>query len=477
MYSGLFYELQNTMKKTPKKKLSKNTPTKVVIFDQDLVREKLRQKKYDDVCLSSWGHLDEFIQFINSFGIFVMLAQLGLTTGHSGIPVYILSMLAFLKPVFGIRFDDNLKYLFNDHHVLRLIGFNFKQIEEGYSKRTTNNGSKPIHPDTLRNFLSSLGYKETTGLLVKVVRKLFQLGLIRGHNFNTDTKVIFKDSPTYEFAKKVYDYKGKHKNRRGYKVSIIQHVKTKIVVAVIITSANVPDKKLLLTTVRHAVTILGPGVIKTLIFDKGYWDGKTLFKLKKQYGIDFIVPAKSNFVSVKRLKQEAEKEGFDKISSDLQIKLFKDVKDGPNYKGKLQAIVVKDKKFKKKRKKHQPVYVYFTSLSWDSALAVYQGYRERWAIENNAIKELCQYWIFEDFHCTKFNAIRAHIMFSVVMFNLHILFKSKYGRRFREKSIAAKRAPGFEPAYVIVYFDNYFGMFDIKEYTDIITYGQVKMPP
>lgn len=454
------------MKKTPK----------IVILDQELVRKKLRQKKYDEVCLSSWGRLDEFIQFITSFGIFSMLTQLGLTAGHSGIPVFLLAMLAFVKPLFDIRFDDNIKYLFQDYHVLRLLGFNFKQIQNGYSKRTTTDGSKPIHPNTLRNFLSSLGYKETTGLHVKVIRKLFQLGLIRGHNFCTDTKIIFKDSPSYEFAKKVYDYKGKHKNRRGYKVSIIQHVKSKIVVAVIITSANVADKNLLLTTVRHAVTILGPGVIKTLIFDKGYWDGKSLIKLKKQYGIDFIVPAKKNLKVTKRLLKQAKEESFEKIKPGLEIKLFKQISDAPNYKDKLQAIVVKDSKFKKKRKSNQPVYAYLTSLPWNNALALYEEYRRRWAIENNAIKELCQYWILEDVHCTKFNAIRAHIMFSVIMFNLHILFKSKYGRRFTEKSIAAKRAPGFEPSYVIVYCGDHFGIFDIKEYTEILSASN-KEPP
>jgi hypothetical protein len=449
---------------------------KILILNQELVREKLRQKKYDDVCLSSWGRLDQFIDFITSFGIFSMLAQLGLTTGHSGIPVFLLAMLAFAKPLFGIRFDDNIKYLFQDVHVLRLLGFNFEQIKNGCSQRTTANGSKPIHPNTLRNFLSSLGYKETTGLLVKVVRKLFQLGLIRGHNFCTDTKIIFKDSPGYEFAKKVYDYKGKHKNRRGYKVSIIQHVKSKIIVAVIITSANVSDKNLLLTTVRHAITILGPGVIKTLVFDKGYWDGKSLLRLKEHYGVDFITPAKANLKVTKRLKQEAAKSGFEKIKPGLEIKHFKEIKDAPNYPGTLQAIVVKDKNFKKKRKTAQPVYAYLTSLSWNSALAVYEGYRQRWVIENNAIKELCQYWILEDFHCTKFNAIRAHIMFSVIMFNLHLLFRSKHGRRFREKSIAVKRAPGFEPTSVIVYCGECFGIFDIKEYTKLLTTGNKKPP-
>lgn len=61
----MIYQTQDTVKR----------PTKVILLNQALVREKLRQKKFDDVCLSSWGHLDEFIQFIISFGLFAMLFQ------------------------------------------------------------------------------------------------------------------------------------------------------------------------------------------------------------------------------------------------------------------------------------------------------------------------------------------------------------------------------------------------------------------
>lgn len=96
----------------------------IIILNQEVVREKLRQKKHDDVCLSGWGHLDEFVSFIISFGVLQMVALLGLTTGHSGIPICLLAMLSFAKPLFGIKFDDNIKYLFQDHHVLRLLGFN-----------------------------------------------------------------------------------------------------------------------------------------------------------------------------------------------------------------------------------------------------------------------------------------------------------------------------------------------------------------
>jgi hypothetical protein len=67
-----------------------------------------------------------------------MLGQLGIQTGHSGVPYYIMAMMAFIKALFGIRFDDNIKYLSSDPHVLRLLGFNLKSIKEGYSKRTKN---------------------------------------------------------------------------------------------------------------------------------------------------------------------------------------------------------------------------------------------------------------------------------------------------------------------------------------------------
>ncbi|MGA1871758.1 MAG: transposase, partial [bacterium] len=147
------------------------------------------------------------------------------------------------------------------------------------------------------------------------------------------------------------------------------------------------------------------------------------------------------------------------------------------YKGQLHALVVKDRKAKKLRKTYQPIHVYLTTVSWKNAYALYQLYRERWVVENNAIKELCQYWILDQVHCTKFNAIRAHIFFSIALFNLHILFKSKYGRRFREKSIAAKRTPGFQKSYVIVYWQDYFGIFKIEEYTQLLMGKQLSQPP
>ena len=162
---------------------------------------------------------------------------------------------------------------------------------------------------------------------------------------------------------------------------------------------------MLLTTVRQAVTIPGPGAIKTLVFDKGCWDGATMWKLKNNYGIDFAVPAKANLNAAKRLKSQEREEYFDKIRKGLPIKFEKSVEDAPNYEGKLRAIVVKDPKAKKKRKGKQPVHVYPASLLRDSSVAIY-----------------------------------------------------------------------FEHACVIVYREDCFGIFDVREYTDIICSAELEPP-
>ncbi|OQX10718.1 MAG: hypothetical protein BWK80_45480 [Desulfobacteraceae bacterium IS3] len=55
-----------------------------MLLNQEPVREKLRQKKYDDISLSSWGRLDEFISFITSFGLFAISEILRKSCNLSG---------------------------------------------------------------------------------------------------------------------------------------------------------------------------------------------------------------------------------------------------------------------------------------------------------------------------------------------------------------------------------------------------------
>lgn len=450
------------MKQTPQQ-----ASYRILRHAQEDVREKLKQKCFDDVSLTSYGRLDEFISFLVSFGFSRMLAQLGISTGKSGIPVFLLAMLSFIRPLLGIRFIDNMKYLFGDPHLLVTLGFTLQQIKEGYSKRTGKDGSKPIHPDTVRNFLSSLSYPQSMGLSVKVVRKLVSIGFILGGLYALDSKTVFKEGISFQFAKKVLDYRGNRKNRRAYKITVLQNLKSKAVVLVMLTPANWSDNRIFLLAVKEAVTILGKGVIKILLIDKGYYDGEDLRKLKYDYGIDFIVPGKQNLKLVKEYKQKTN--ALKKVGPGLEIASFKDVEGLPNYDHPVNVLLVRDKKAKKKRFKKIPLHIYLTSLDWECALAIYKAYRNRWTIENNAIRELNQEWLLSDFPSGDINAIRAHLVIALISFNLHLLFRSKYGRRFVEKELVARRVPAAQKHYVIVYVEDMFGIFTIQEFTYLTT--------
>lgn len=100
------------------------------------------------------------------------------------------------------------------------------------------------------------------GLSVKVVRKLVSLGFIQGGLYALDSKTIFKEGISFQFAKKVLDYRGKRKNRRAYKITTLQNLKSKAVVLVMLTPGNWSDNRIFLLAIKEAVTIFGKGVIK-----------------------------------------------------------------------------------------------------------------------------------------------------------------------------------------------------------------------
>lgn len=128
------------MKQTPQQ-----DSYRILRHAQEEVREKLKQKRFDDVSLTSYGRLDEFVSFLVSLGFLKMLTQLGISTGKSGIPVFLLAMLSFIRPLLGIRFTRNMKYLFGDPYLLVTLGFTFQQIKEGLLQKNRRRWIK-THP-------------------------------------------------------------------------------------------------------------------------------------------------------------------------------------------------------------------------------------------------------------------------------------------------------------------------------------------
>jgi len=442
---------------------------------QKRVRGLLKQRKYDDLALTEYGRLDQFIDFLGHVGYLNLLQEKVPPKRKNGIPNFLLSLIWTAKPLLGIGRMDDLRYMFRDAHVLRLLGFNFAQIANGYSRRTKKNGTKPIHPDTARNFAIALPAATAEELQNSVIRIIKNRKRIKPGTFALDAKPIYIWGKRFENAGRVLDYKSR-KMETGYKLYILQKVDKDehYPICAMLTPANVHDTQYLLPMVEKAEAILGKGVIQTLLIDRGFFSGELLCELKHIHGIDFVIPGKENLDIVNDAIGIA-KRGYAEyrlkpVADQVRAIGIEDFETLPSYASKVNVALIEDRSIKKKDKER--IYTYLTSLPIPNerkALEIYRTYRKRWTIENNANKELADHWNITKLPGWSWNEISAHIFFTLATFNLVLLFRSKFGRGAIGRSMKTIRERFLKQgAKVVVYTGDNFGIFGIEEFASLL---------
>jgi hypothetical protein len=74
---------------------------------QKRVRALLKQGKYDDISLTSYGRLGHFFDFIFRIGLLKILGRLQIYKHSQGIPVALLALLWVSKALLGFKYVDN----------------------------------------------------------------------------------------------------------------------------------------------------------------------------------------------------------------------------------------------------------------------------------------------------------------------------------------------------------------------------------
>ncbi len=152
--------------------------------------------------------------------------------------------------------------------------------------------------------MEKLTSEELEHIFNGAVKRLWERGLF------AHSKGVFaldgSDLPTtkrYEGAGKRTIKKQKRKRGKlieveetvyGFKLVALYEVALRQVVAVKVSKINPHDSTFTLELVEQARRNLGPEAVKLLLVDRGFLDGETLWKLKHDLNIDFVVPAKSN---------------------------------------------------------------------------------------------------------------------------------------------------------------------------------------
>ena len=121
-------------------------------------------------------------------------------------------------------------------------------------------------------------------------------------NYEGSVKLLFDEHnhpvSQKQFRKMTDEQKSRCQRRRCYKMVTILHTNRTLdfflFVAVRVVSGKAHECPVLYDLVKQFVQTAGKGVMKRLILDRGFLDGKAISLCKKEYDIDILIPVRSN---------------------------------------------------------------------------------------------------------------------------------------------------------------------------------------
>src|SRR3990172_6825677 len=282
-------------------------PWRLLTRDQQEVAKRLTAGQIALVTVCGWGFVAGYLAFLDELGFYALLDIEGKGFKRVMIPIARLVMTYQLKVVLSIS-SINLvpTKLFREVALLQLIGYTTTQMQVGFCQRG-NLAVGPMHKNTLADSVEILTAEELEYLLNETAKRLAARGFFakgKGHfaldatDLETTPKCVGAGLKTYREWKVVRE-KGQgrkavevERSVYGFKVLIVYEVRLRLVVAAKVVPIQKHESQYTLTLVRQAIKNVGEGVVRVLLIDRGFLDGRDLWVLKHSLGVDFVVPAK-----------------------------------------------------------------------------------------------------------------------------------------------------------------------------------------
>jgi hypothetical protein len=288
---------------------------------------------------------DEFFCFLDELGISKLFPKLEPKIGKrdSNVSFHAVLLIYLMRIVSGLPFFWHIQsVILQSQSLMRLIGFNGRQVREGTTERgrgRPKNGAKatdakeaaeaakaaqaevfseaqdkddkipirgPLCPQSIGKYVSAITAKVLDRFFNGVIRILAARSffpkrvhaLLDASEIQTTEKCAGCGKVTKEKAPDLRLRKGRIRKVVetvfGFKIWVVWDANSKLPLALRFAPINVADIDLAQEVVAQAVDNLGEhATIKSLAFDRGFLDGKFMWWLD-QKGIVFEVPAKTN---------------------------------------------------------------------------------------------------------------------------------------------------------------------------------------
>ena len=220
--------------------------------------------------------------------------------------------------------------------------------------------------------------------------------------------------------------------------------------------------------------------MRILVIDGSYCVGNTLWQLKHEEKVDFIVPADSSMCITTDARGLARLKEGSVVGENTEIRAV-GVKGLTTYEAyrpprnasrrgpqpTLNAVVVTRWKWQEVPEEEQVVLI--TSLLVDDPLLIVELYRKRAEMENKLHRELKQGWYIEKFPSKQHLACLAHIYLTLTLYDVACAYKTEQGQELANRGIRRLRAEHLGGAawLLIVYTEHEYGVFDVEEFAHL----------
>lgn len=437
--------------------------------------------------LGEAGLFDEFFCFLSHFGIQDLLMKLKpkIKQRESNIKFPAAVLIYLMRIVAGCPFFWNIKpVLLQSQSLMRLVGFNARQIREGTCKRGIHSASLsntdnekpdddgsvtirgPVCPQFIGAFIQAISAMALDRFFNKVI------SILAAHSFFPKRIHAVMDASEIESTErcegcgKVTKEKALELRRRkkrirkvletvfGFKIWVLWDPLSKLPLAMRFTTIEVADIKMARELVQQAVDNLGddPKIV-SLAFDRGFIDGAFMWWLHNDMGITFYVPAKTNMNVYKDalcltdsgIRQTREREcsvGKGKNRTTITDRWdvvgihgltsagFYGEKGSGSHENRndfvanpINAVVVLHDPYKENNPDSDTMVI-LTNRPVNKPLDTYDGYDARSEIENSVFREAKQAWFIErPAHNTK-DSFCAHAYLTIITMALTAAFRT-----------------------------------------------------
>jgi len=285
--------------------------------NQNRVESCLSEGKIDYADLTRWTFPDEFLCFILERKLMPFVTKTYPNPRErNDVPIWFLICCQFVMRLHQTGNYHHLGFLLNSGSLLTRFGFNVGAKQIGFNDKNKKTRKTAIHPDTPRKF-----FKDTDPL---EIRKWYRDNLQnwfrqqrtfdhRGIFILDQSHLVVPDNKNYKDAKKMpVDKHGQLYSDLG---SLTPEQKKSLVYHRCYTLSTLLNVALERPQFHVAGYELGPGnedelvqakklvpdfcrrfsgVMKLLIIDRGYIDAGFINTIKKEHGVDVLIPLKNN---------------------------------------------------------------------------------------------------------------------------------------------------------------------------------------